>query len=41
MGAGNAYTPVRAGFDGDVYMPANKTANGTHGGTHMEHGRWK
>ena len=27
MGAGNAYTPMRAGFVGDAYTPANETAN--------------
>ena len=34
LGAGNAYTPVRAGFAGDTYTPANETAQ--HGGARME-----
>ena len=27
MGAGNAYTPVRAGIVGHAYTPANETAD--------------
>ena len=29
MGDGNAYTPARAGFVGDTYMPDNEMADST------------
>ena len=41
MGAGNAYMPLKAGFAGDAYQPANemKWQTAQHGGTHMKRDR--
>ena len=36
MGAGNAYTPARAGFLSDAYTPANERPTAQHGGARME-----